>query len=141
LLEGFARGQLERCGTQTVAIPVEVDSLALSDGTLRWLDPLAPASADPHALQEAESPALGVGAVMAAHDGFDGFGGLVSVVEWDGAHVVVEDVGFDNSVQERTADETEVTVDGCSSTTDVVPALGRVVGKRWVGVLQVGDGN
>jgi hypothetical protein len=36
---------------------------------------------------------------VAAHDGLDGLGGFVGVVEGDGADVVVEDVGFDDTVE------------------------------------------
>jgi hypothetical protein len=60
---------------------------------------LAPAGRSPQALQEAEGTAFGVGAVVAAHDGLDGLGGFVGVVEGDGADVVVEDVGFDDTVE------------------------------------------
>lgn len=35
---------------------------------------------------------------MPAHNGLDGLGGLVGVVEGDSAHVVVEDVGLDDAV-------------------------------------------
>lgn len=76
---------------------------------------------------------------MAAHDGLDGLGCLVGVVEGDGADVVVEDVGFDDAVEEMAADKAEFAVNGCGGATDVVPALSVVVGERWVGVLEVGD--
>ena len=39
------------------------------------------------------------------------------------------------------ADEAELAVDGCGGAASIVPALGRVVGKRGIGVLKVGDGN
>lgn len=78
---------------------------------------------------------------MAAHDWLDGLGGLVGMVEGDGADVVVEDVSFNDTMEELATDETELTVDGCSGTTNVVPALTRIVRKRWVGVLEVSNGN
>lgn len=60
---------------------------------------------------------------MLAHDRLDGFGGLVGMVEGDGADVVVENVGLNNAVEEGAADETKFAVNGCSGTTNVVPAL------------------
>ena len=78
---------------------------------------------------------------MLAHDGLDGLGGLVGVVEGDGGDVVVENVGLDDAVEEVAADETEFTVDGGGGAADVVPGRGLVVGERRVGVLEVGDGN
>ncbi len=78
---------------------------------------------------------------MTTHDRLDGFGCLVCVVEGNGADVVVEDMGFNDTVEESAADETELTIDGCSGSTNIVPAFTRVVGKRRVCVLEVGDGN
>lgn len=78
---------------------------------------------------------------MAAHDRLDGLGGLVSVVEWDAADVVVQNVSFDDAVEEPAADEAELTVDGRSSTLDKGPLLPSVMGKGWVGVLEESDGN
>ena len=78
---------------------------------------------------------------MAAHDGLDGLRGLVGVVEGDRADVVVQHVRLDDAVQERAAHEPELAVDGGRGAAHVVPASGRVVGERGVGVLEVGDGN
>lgn len=58
---------------------------------------------------------------MTAHDWLDGLRGLVGMVEWDSADVVVEDMGLDDAVEELTADETEFTVDSCGGATNVVP--------------------
>jgi hypothetical protein len=44
-------------------------------------------------------------------------------------------------VEDVTADEAEVTVDGGGSAAGKVPHLGLVVGEGRVGVLQEGDGN
>lgn len=76
---------------------------------------------------------------MTAHDGLDGLGGLVSVVEGDGGDVVVEDVGLDDAVEDLAADETELAVNGGGGATGEVPGLAGVVGKRRIGVLEVGD--
>jgi hypothetical protein len=56
-----------------------------------------------------------------AHDGLDGLGGLVGVVEGDGGDVVVEDVGLDDAVEDLAADETELAVNGGGGTTGKVP--------------------
>jgi hypothetical protein len=78
---------------------------------------------------------------MTTHNWLDGFGGFICVVERDGADVVVKNVGLDDAVEESAADETKFTINCCSSSTNIVPAFGRVVRKRWVSVLKVGDGN
>lgn len=78
---------------------------------------------------------------MLAHDGLDGLAGLVCVVEGDGADVVVEDMGFDDTVEKRPADEAEFTVDGRRGAAGEGPCLGGVVGDGGVGVLEVGDGD
>jgi len=54
---------------------------------------------------------------------------------------VVKDVGFNDTVEETAADETEFTIDCCSSSTNIIPGFRGVVGKRRVSVLEVGDGN
>jgi hypothetical protein len=76
-----------------------------------------------------------------AHDGLDGLGGLVGVVEGDGGDVVVEDVGLDDAVEDLAADETELAVNGGGGTTGKVPGLAGVVREGRVGVLEVGDGD
>jgi len=76
-----------------------------------------------------------------ANDWLDGFGGLIGVVERDGADVVVENVSFNDTVKKRAANKSKFTVDGCGSTTNIVPAFGGIVRKCWVSVLKVRDGN
>lgn len=78
---------------------------------------------------------------MAAHDLLDGLAGLVSVVEGDRRHVVVQDVRLDDAVQQLPPDEPELSVDGGGGAPDVVPRLVGVVRERGVGVLEEGDGN
>ena len=63
------------------------------------------------------------------------------MVEWNGADVVVEDMGFDDTVQELAADETEFAINSCGCATGIVPAGRSVVRKAGVGVLEVSDGN
>ena len=78
---------------------------------------------------------------MTAHDWLDGFGGFVGVVEGNGADIVVQDVGFDDAVQKIAADEAKFAVNGCSSSTNIVPTARSVMGKRWIGVLQISNRN
>ena len=127
----------------TKAVPVleEQDALALSDSSLRWLDPLAPTGAGPEALDESESTTLNIGAIVLAHDRLDSLAGLVGVVEGYRADVVVQDMGLDDAVEEGAADEAELTIDGGGGAAHVVPALGGVVGEGWISVLQVRDGD
>lgn len=134
---------LEYCRWRAQSIPVseEQDALALSLCRGTWLHPLTHARTLPHALQEAHTSAFDVGAVVATHDGLDGFGGLVGVVEGDGADVVVQDMSLDNAVQQSAADEAKLTVDGGSGAADVGPGLAVVVRKGRVSVLEEGDGN
>jgi len=62
-----------------------------------------------------------------AHDGFDCFGGFVGIVEGNGANVMVQNVGFDDTVEQVTTDETKFTIDRCSSTASEGPCFGRIV--------------
>lgn len=132
---------LRRWKTKPIAVAEEHDALVLALGTGHRLDPLAPSGALPHALEEADGAALGVGAVVDAHDGLDGLGGLVGLVEGDRADVVVQHVRLDDAVEDVAPDEAEFAVDGRGGAADVVPGLARVMGEGWVGVLEIGDGN
>lgn len=77
---------------------------------------------------------------MGAHDGLDGGGRRVGVVEGDGADVVVQDVGLDDAVEEVAADEAEIAVHGRGGAAGKGPGLGTVVWEGWVCVLEVGYG-
>ena len=102
---------------------------------------MAHTGAGPESLEESSPAGVGLCAVVVAHDRLDGIGGLVGVIEWDGADIVVQDVSLNDAVQDMTADETEVTVNGGGGTTSKVPGLGVVVREGRVGVLQESDGN
>ena len=78
---------------------------------------------------------------MAAHDRLDGLGGFVGVVEWDSRDIVVQDVGFDYSVEQRAADEAEIAIDRGSGSASKTPRLGSIMGDRRICVLQVRDGD
>ena len=54
---------------------------------------------------------------------------------------MVKDMGLDDAMEEPTADEAKLTIDGCSSTTSIGPALWSIVGQGRVGMLEESDGN
>ena len=63
------------------------------------------------------------------------------MVEGDGGNVVVQDVCFDDAVEESAANETEFAVNGCSGSTNIIPTSGGIVGESGVSVLEVGNCN
>ncbi len=78
---------------------------------------------------------------MLAHDGLNGFGGLICVVKRDSGDVVMEDMSLDDAVQELAANETKLAIYRSSSTTSIVPCLRLIVRKRRIGMLEKGDGH
>jgi hypothetical protein len=84
---------------------------------------------------------VSLAAVMRSHDLLDGLAGLISVVEGDGADIVVKNVGLDDAVEDVATDEAEVTVNCGSSSTGEIPGLRPVVREAGVGVLKESDGN
>ena len=76
---------------------------------------------------------------MLAHDRLDGFGRLVGVIEWNRGDVVMEDVSFDDAVEQLSADESKFAIDCRCCTAREVPGLGVVMRQRRIGVLEVGD--
>lgn len=143
LLLGGVLLRLDLVGRETVAVAVAVeqDVGIVALGALVGLDELAPAGSLVDGADEAPGSVLDVGAVVLAHDGLDGLGGFVGVVEGDGGDVVVQDVGLDDAVEDLAADEAEFAVDGGGGATGEVPGLAGVVGEGRVGVLEVGDGD
>ena len=141
LLVDIGRRQCSRGDAEAVAVAEEQHALAVAFGLVDRLDPLAPAGAAPKGADEAEGPALDVGAVVGAHDGPDGVRGLVGVVKGDGGDVVVQHVRLDDAVEELAADEAELAVNGGGGPTRKVPRLGLVVRERGIRVLEVGDGD
>lgn len=145
--KGHARLGSTRCrelggrDAETVAVSEEENTLALTLSTLGRLNPLAPSGAVVNGLHESNRAVLDVAAVVLAHDGLDGLGSLISVVEGDGRDVVVEDVGLDDAVEKVATDEAKLAVDGSSGSTSEGPGVGIVVGERRVGVLEEGNGN
>jgi hypothetical protein len=76
-----------------------------------------------------------------AHNGLDGLGSLVGMVEWDSADVVVEDVGLDDAVEKLAANEAELSIDCSGSAAGVCPGGWGVVRECGIGVLEEGDRN
>ena len=58
---------------------------------------------------------------MTAHDRLDGVSGFFGVVEWDDRDVVVQNVRFDYSVEQRAANETEITIDRGRGSASKIP--------------------
>ena len=61
----------------------------LTSSALVRLHPVAPSEALPDSSDEASGTILGIAAVVLTHDLLDGLSGLISLVEWDGADIVV----------------------------------------------------
>ena len=127
--------------TIAIAISVEEDTLGFTRGAFRRLDPLTPSGALPEAFEESNRSTLHIGAIMVPHDLLDGRCGLVGVIEGNGGHVVMEDMGLDDSVEDMTADEAKLSVDRGRGSTRISPRLRLVMRKRRVGVLEEGDGH
>lgn len=138
---GYRSGHLHGRNTKTITIAEEKNTLAFALSTLTGLNPVAPACALPNGLDEAQGSTFGISAVVLAHDLLDSLGGFIGVVEWDCGHVVVEDVGLDDTVEECATNEAKLTVDGSGGATSVGPGLRIVMGKRRVGVLKEGNGD
>jgi hypothetical protein len=130
-----------RLGSQTIAVTEKQDTLAVGFRLSTRLDPLAHARAAVHGTDETKSTTLCIRLVVFAHDGLDGLGGLVSVVKGDGADVVVENMGLDDAVEQVTANEAHLTIDGRGGTANKIPFLSRIVREGRIGVLQESNGH
>lgn len=102
-------------------IPEEQDALLFTLGPRGWLNPLAPSSALPQALDEPDRSTLSIRAIMFTHNLLYSFRRLIRVIEWDGGYIVVEDVSFDDAVEDIASNKAKLTVDGCGSPTDIGP--------------------
>lgn len=80
-----------------------------------------------------------VNLIVSTHDLLDVNSRLVSIVERNSSDEVVADVGLDDSVENVLADPSKVSIDGCRSTSGIVPFTLSVVWKSWIGVLQESD--
>ena len=133
--------RLQHLGRQILPIPVaeEVNTGLLALHARQSLNPLADMHVAVQRLEEANGSITNISAVMLAHNGLNGFGGLIGVIEGNGGDVMVQDVGFDDAVEELTTNEAEFAVNGGGGTTGVGPARRGVVREGGIGVLQEGD--
>jgi len=136
-----ANGNSLRRALDAVPVAEEHDTLVLALSSCVRLDPLTSPGVGVQTLDESERTPTSVAAVVAAHDRLDSLGSLASVVEGNGADVVVQDVRLDDVVEEVGTNRPEVAVDSRSGTTSEGPGVGSVVRKRGVGVLEEGDGD
>lgn len=130
-----------RLGAHVVSVAEEENTLAGTLGLGAGLDPLAHTGAVIHGPNETSGAVFDVGTVVLAHDGLDGLGSLIGIVKGDAADVVVQDVGLDDAVEEMSADEAHLAINGGSSAADKVPLIVGVVRKGRIGVLEESDGN
>ena len=128
-----------RLDTDTVPVSEEKDVLILALSALIGLDPLAAPGVLPQGPEEADRPTADVGAVVPSHNRLDSLTGLVGVVERDGADVVVENVSFDDTVEQMAPDETKFAVDRCCGTASEAPHVTGVVRESGIGMLEEGD--
>ena len=63
------------------------------------------------------------------------------MVERNGADVVVQDVCFNDAVEQLAANEAEFAINRCCGSTGVGPGFGVVMWQSRIGVLKVSDGN
>lgn len=139
-----SRGLLRKLGrghADTVRVTVEENRLAFSLGSHSGLNPLAYSGASPEGLEESGPARVCFRAVMQPHYLLNGLAGLVGVVEWDGADIVVQNVCLDNTVENVTANKSEVAVNSGSCSAGEIPSFGVIMRESGVGVLKVGDGN
>jgi hypothetical protein len=78
---------------------------------------------------------------VASHDWFNGLSSFVGVIKWNGANIVVEDVSFNDAVEEGAANKSKFTINRCSCSTNVIPTSCGIVRESWIGVLEIGDGD
>lgn len=102
---------------------------------------MAPLRSVPQALQESNGATLRVAAVVTTHHRLDSFACLVGMVEGNETDIMVENVGFDDSMEELSTNESEFAVDCRRGTTGVGPSIRSIVRKRRVGMLKECDRN
>jgi hypothetical protein len=78
---------------------------------------------------------------VTSHDWLDGLSRLIGVVERNRANVVVEHVSLNNTMEKLTTDKSKFAINCRSGATNIVPRCTGVMGKGWIGVLEVGDRN
>ena len=84
---------------------------------------------------------MGVTPVMLSHDRFDCLRGLVGMIEWNRANIVVQHMGLNDPVKESPTDESKFSINGRRGTPGISPSRWGVVRNCGVGVLEEGDTN
>ncbi len=136
---GFEWSHLRRWKTISVAVAEEEDAFAESLGALGGLNPLASSSTRPDSLNETPRTTFNVGAVVTTQYWLDGLGSLVCVVKRNRGDKMVKDMGLYNAMHEGPTNETEFTVNGCSSAASEIPSCVLVMREGGIGMLEIGD--
>ena len=126
---------LDRLNAQPVPISVEENVSSQPFSSIARFNPLTPPSARPQAFQEAYSAVLGIRPVMGAQNRLYSFCRLIGMIEWDHRNVVMEDMSFDNAVEQRTTYEAEFSIDGRCGSGSKSPGLGPIMRNGRVCVL------
>lgn len=126
--------------SHSIAVAIEQHAFPLAVRIGVRLDPLTDPGVVPEAPQKAQRT-FRVRTVMLSHDRLDGLGRFIGVVEGNGGDVVVEDVSLNDAVEEMTANESKLAIDGGGRTPSEIPAVGLVVRQARIRVLQVRDGH
>ena len=125
--------------SQAIPVSKEENSLALAFDSLGWFDPLTPPRAFPQTLHEAQRTSLYVSSIVLTHNRLNGFGSFIGVVKWNRGHIVVQNVSFNDAMEEMAADKAKLAVNRCSSAAGKSPSMRLVVRESWVCVLEVCD--
>ncbi|KAH3668267.1 hypothetical protein OGAPHI_002021 [Ogataea philodendri] len=80
-------------------------------------------------------------AVVRAHSLLQAIGGWSGVVVGNTRDIMVQNVGFNNVVEEEPTNKAKVSVNGCSSASSKRPFVAVIVWQSHVGMLEVGDEN
>ena len=78
---------------------------------------------------------------MLAHDWLNGFRRFICVIERNRRDIVVQDVCLDDAVEQSSANEAELTIDGGSGAARKVPRVALVMREGRIGVLKISDAN
>ena len=118
---------LQRLHPEPITITVEDDVLSKTIRALACFNPLAPSRTSPKGFDEPEWAAFSVRPVVLAHYGLDGFAGFVGIIKRDRGDVVVQDMGFDYTMEERAPYESKFAINGRGGSSSEGPGLVAVV--------------
>lgn len=78
---------------------------------------------------------------MLPHDWLDCLSGFVGMVEWNSADIMVQDVGFNDAVEQVSTNKAEFTINCRRGAASEGPSVGRIVWQGRISVLEVGNRN